>query len=314
MTEIKRCKLSSRGLQNVAKCNHPADFKFIVGKKEYKIPSFFADFISPRIAKCHSIDPCMNYFVVDIEDPHEYFPIFLDFVQGKFFSLSQTQRTFFTELSHLLENNDLLTYVLDINSRHITYTNCLSSLEEKARYSLDISVEIDTIAHNFHKFNPSLLKELDVSLLMRILHSPHLVVESEQHLFDFVYSLASSNPTYIILFSCIKFECLNEESMTKFNSLVSYENMDPLIWSALERRLTLETKKLDLSNRYNRKIIQCPYTGEMFHGIMDYLRSLHDGRNPVEAGEVDVTVKVQECNVKVSELFNRGALPRLYLS
>ena len=314
MTEIKRLKLSSKGLQNIAKCNHNDDFKFIVGKKEYKVPSFFADFISPRIANCHAIDPCMNYFVVDIDDPNDYFPIALDFIKGKNFKILPKQREFFKNLAIIFENDELLSYALDIVTPTLTSSNALSSLEEKLPYNLDISKEIDNIASNFHKYNSKLLSQLNVNVLMRILHSPKLVVESESHLFDFVYELASSNPDYIILFSAIKFECLDEAEMKKFNSLIKYEDMDPLIWSALKPRLTFKTEKVGIAIRYNRKIIKCPYNGEMFNGIMDYLRSVNKGRNPVEAGAVAVSVKVQECSVKPSELFDRKKKPRWYLA
>ena len=314
MTEIKKFKLSSKGLKNVATCHHPDDFKFIVGKKEYKCPSFFADFISPKISHLHVIDPCMNYFVVDIADPHDYFQTAIELIQGKSIKILPKQREFFKNLAIILENTELLCYALDIATPNLTPTNAFSSLEEKSLYNLDISQEIEVIASSFYTYPLELLAQLDVNILMRILHSPNLTIESDHYLFDFIYQLASKDPKYIILFSAIQFQYLNEEDIHKFNQLVTFDQMNPLIWAAMKPRLQMEVPTVIFGGRYNRNITSCPYKGEMFNGIMDYLRTLHKGKNPVDVGAVAVTVNVKKCNVSARDLFERGTKPRWFLA
>ena len=315
MTTVKKFKLTSKGLQNVAKCYHPDDFKFIVGNKEYKCPSFFADFISPRIANCHAIDPCMNYFVVDIDDPNNYFELALDLFHGKGFKILPKQREFFKQLAIIFQNNELLCYALDIATQNLTASNALSSLEEKIPYGLDISKEIEVIASNFYKFKPMLLENLDVNILMRILHSPHLVVNSESSLFEFVLSLVKQNPDYSVLFSAVKFECLKESEVEQFNKIIKFDQMSPLIWAAIKPRLLLKTQPVLVNSRYNRKIFDCLFKKDkIFDGIINFLRARNKGLNPVDVGAVVVTVKVNECSVKPRELFERDSRPRWYLA
>jgi len=309
-------KLSSRGLQNIESCHHKEDFKFIVDGKEYFCLSFFADFISPIIAQRHAIDPCMDCFVVNVKDPDNYFPLVLDLMRGKSLSISSKQRDFFKNVAIALGNDELLTYVQNISVASLNALNALSSLEEKIQYNFDVTEEIECIASNFFKIDQRLLAQLDIGILMRILHSPNLTVSSEVDVFNFIVSLVKKDRKYAILFSAMIFSSLSSSQITEFNSIIKYEDLDPLLLNSMKNRLVFKTPNVQIPNRYNRKIHKIPFKGnnEMFNGIMDFLRKENDGKNPVDIHLVKITMGFPtECKVNPRELFERRTRPRWYL-
>ena len=316
MTDVKKFKLSARGLSNIESCSHKNDFKFIVDGKEYFCLSFFADFISPVIAQRHAIDPCMDCFVIDVKDPNNYFPLVLDLMKGKGISISSKQRDFFKNVAIALGNNEVLAHVQNISVKSLNSLNALSSLEEKLQYNLDVTDEIECIASHFYKFDQKLLAQLDLGILMRILHSPNLTVKSESDVFKFIMSLVKKDRSYIKLFSAMMFSALSPSEIAEFNATVKFEDLDPLLWKSIKNRLVFKTKMVHVSNRYNIKITKVPFNGisQMFNGIMNYLREKCGGVNPVIGKAVAVTLGFpSECSVQPYELFERRKTPRWYL-
>jgi hypothetical protein len=53
------------------------DFKLIIGEHRHSCPWFVADFLSPKVGRLHSIDPCINEITVETIDYNEEFSPFL---------------------------------------------------------------------------------------------------------------------------------------------------------------------------------------------------------------------------------------------
>ncbi|EAX96619.1 hypothetical protein TVAG_148940 [Trichomonas vaginalis G3] len=315
MSDNKSFRLSSLGLQNVGIGHKTDNFTLVVGDKSYKCNKFFVDFISPKIAEIHLIDPLLDTFQLDIPDPNGYFSILLDLMNGKPIKLQTEHLEFLKKAAHALGNNELLLKLLDIPNENINYRNALSVLEEKLPYGLDVTNEINIIASSFYNIKSKLLEDLDIDILMRILNSPNLVIESERKLFKFVKRIIENNEEGQVLLSSINYTQLPDEDMEQFGKIVQFDESKTLLWNSFQSRLLLECKVVQQKTRYNKKIAKCLYVEDkMFDGIFNYIRKLNKGVNPIDCGAVSAKVQVSECTIKIRELFERDTHPRWYLT
>lgn len=315
MSETKSFKLSSAGLHNIGHGKGMNNFKLIVDSKEYLCNKFFVDFISPKIAEIHLIDPLLDAFKIEIPDPNTYFPDFLDLFNGKPVKFQNEQREFFKKVAVALGNTELLTKLLDIPKENINSQNALSVLEEKLPYGLDITNEINIIASSFYNINTDLLENLSIDILLRILNSPQLTIRSESELFEFIKHIIELNEEGQVLLSALNFTQLEDKDMEEFSKIVQFDSSKTLLWNSFRSRLLLECKQTQQKTRYNKKIAKCLYQEDkMFDGIFNYIRKLNKGVNPIDCGAVAAKVLITECTIKIRELLERETHPRWYLT
>jgi hypothetical protein len=94
-------------MANIAASKAENDFTFSVGGESYNCPWFVADFLSPRIGKLHSLDPTMNEFVIETEDPGHDFETFLRLGRGLEVEVNERNRRFLLSVSSELGNCEL---------------------------------------------------------------------------------------------------------------------------------------------------------------------------------------------------------------
>jgi hypothetical protein len=99
--------ISSRGLRNLPTApgyDNRNDFDFIVNGRHFLCPSLVADFLSPRVARLHTIDSTHDTLTISTNDPDNNFPSFLALGQGGDLRFLSANRDFFLSICADLEN------------------------------------------------------------------------------------------------------------------------------------------------------------------------------------------------------------------
>ena len=290
----KTFRLSSKGMLNAYAVNAKADFVFLVGEKEpytkYEVPSFFANFISPKVALKHATDSALSEFHIPISDENGNFSLIIDLSLGRSIHATDIQKIFIREVAKILGNDEL--YQKFVSSSQITLTNAILQLTEKITNGMDPIDQIDFIAAHFEDYQVNELLNIPVFFLEKIFTSPQLLVKKENSFFNTVYQIVenkSSDPEYLSLFSTIFFQNLKKDSLEKFCSFVKSQDITTSLWNALLKRLTsIENIVSEKDPRYFRKVTTCNKDPDMFHGIFFMLSQKCSG-NPVLKELVDVT-------------------------
>jgi hypothetical protein len=119
-TPSPKLKLTASGMANIAPSKTENDFTFIVGHDTYQCPWFAADFLSPRIGQIHSIDPTVNEFVIETEDPDHQFEQFLHFGHGFGIEVNETNCRFLLSIASELGNFELYFSLHDLVETNVT--------------------------------------------------------------------------------------------------------------------------------------------------------------------------------------------------
>jgi hypothetical protein len=235
-----KVKLSANGLANIQTQN---DFEFIIGESHHRCPSFIADFLSPKLARLHAIDPTINKFVISTSDRHCDFDSFLSLGRGNAISISSSNRDFMVSLSSELENRELsfLIFNSTLKGIEITRENVFQHLSDFSHFDSDFTHEIAFIASHFHEFSKSELSSLSLSILSEILSSNELKITSEDQLYEVVWSFVARDRSNFSLFSFVRFEYLSASIIGRFiESAPSFLDLfNSSIWSSLSHRLLL---------------------------------------------------------------------------
>lgn len=284
--------LSSSGLANAKRHNVKNDFKFLVGKnppyKEYPCNSFFANFISPKVAMLHASDPNVSSFVLPIDDGNQNFQLVMDLMYGHPIKPTDIQVYSLREFAKILGNDELHKKFNDNSG--INTTNVVSRLEEKYSNGMDASTEIEYIAKNIASIPPNSFAKTPIILLERILSHPDILVKDEDSLFEFIEEIVlSRNPRPITLFSHIIFENLRTETLNHALSLINPETLTSQLWESLRTRIGGKvTIELEKGKRYYRDITDCRFADEEFDGILHMLFKKCK-TNPVDNNIIDVS-------------------------
>ena len=307
----KTFRLSSNGLSNVFSINIKPDFKFLVGLKEpftvYEMPSFFANFISPKVANHHAADPNFSTFHVPIADENNSFQLIIDLIHGKPIQPTDIQKISLKEVAKILGNDELYKKCVDTNQLKIT--NAIPQMLDKYDNGMDVQAEIDFIANHFQEYKTNDFIEISLPLLERIFSSSKLLIDDENDLFNTIYQIIiekDHSSEYKTLFSTLVFENLKIESLQKMCDILKPEDISAPLWSVIERRLMSSVKKQkNKGSRYYRNFTSCEKEEDLFSGIFFMLLEKYKG-NPVDQGIVEVTSQGSCNGSKPNSLFEQN--------
>ena len=307
----KTFRLSSGGLANAFSVNQKSDFKFFVGLTEpftvYEVPSFFANFISPKVAMQHASDPSFSSFHVPIADENNSFQLIMDLLHGKSIQPTDIQKIALKEVAKALGNDELYKKCVDTNQLKIT--NAIPQMLDKYSNDMDVQGEIDFIANHFPEYKTSDFMEIPLPLLERIFSSSKLLIEDENSFFDTIYQIVNekgATSQYKFLFSTLTFENLKVETLKKLCDILRPEDVTTPLWSVIEKRLISSVKiQGNSGSRYYRNITSCEKEEDAFAGIFYMLFQKYDG-NPVEKNIVSVTAQGESSTNKAVLLFSQN--------
>lgn len=305
--ETKGFRLSSKGLAFVARREMKKDFTFLVGRvppfREYSVNSFFANFISPKVALTHASDPSISSFQVPIEDESNSFQLIIDLLYGKKIEPSDIERIFIREVAKILGNDEL--YCKFADSSQLKITNAIPQMEEKYKNEMDTELEVSFIAGNLASYKAKDFANTPKILLERIFTSDKLLVEDENEFTKFVIEIIESrDKSFVSLFSFLVFENLNKECLTKVLSIIKPEDITTQMWNAIKNRLMGHVKRVvEAGDRYSRNIVICERKDDGSDGIFAMLNAKYGG-NPVDKDAISVTCLGETNQAKAKVLFD----------
>lgn len=271
---MRKFRLSARGLQQTVVCAKDKNFTFNVSGHEYHCHSFFADFISPKIAEMHLTDPLADTFYINLNDDNYEFTNIMNLMEGK--SITNAQPTYITKVAKILRNQELFdaySVKLDYDVEEPDFQGIIAVIDEKHDYGLDYSQEVNFLAQNLHLVPHRLLCGLPLPVMEKIMTSKSLLIDSEEELFNIICELIHhGGPEFSHLFSNVVFENLNSLTMNTFLEKFNPLEIDASIWNVLKNRLVLEVNcPIDYS-RYKKIITTLVHNQEQpFTGIFDFL-------------------------------------------
>lgn len=313
MYDFSSFDLSADGLKKIAAQQLEEDFTFIVGNKKYPCCSYFAEFVSPKIARMRAEDKTINTFSIDISDPDGYFNLIIKLMKGFEFEANVPESIFLRKVGTILENTEIIKAFSFINTTKLTNQNVVPTFEEKTENGMDTTKEIQYIASHFYSLKKEALFGLDLETLITLLSHPNLKIESENSLYAFVTELiAKRGIEFKKLLPFIKYQCLSNESISNFSEYISPQDFTeiPGLWEAIIERIKCNHQTRRNKHRYIHYDISIPYTGDPFKGIFTYITEhITNCKNPIEIGEVDVTVLKDECQIPPHNLIRYTGPP-----
>jgi hypothetical protein len=184
-------------------------------------------------------------------------------------------------------NDELATAICE-RDRDIVKEKVIGVVGRRFRFGVDISSEIEFIASHFCEFCEWELKELDETVLSRILSSDRLKIASENLLYKQIWKLVESDRKYFTMLQFVQFEFVSTDIARHFIERGSsfIEFVDLSIWSSLGRRFVQNISPSTSNSRVTGKAIMPEF--KSLDGVVSYLTTKHGG-NVHDKGVISVT-------------------------
>jgi hypothetical protein len=279
--------ITTNGLSNISMIHQEKNFILFNGNRTYLTNSFFADFISPNIAREHLTDPFLSFYRVDVPDPLDSFSDLINYYQTGELIINTENALFFQNIGKALGNHYLVDMSFSLSEQTLTIDNVFNQMRAKITYNGSINKEISFIASNFYKFTLNSLLELEPDLLLSIILSPYLQLETEDTLADLILQhLKNGEVEYKDFLSFLSFENLSDNYMAEILNELKFEDLTEKIWNSFERRLILFNPYYNPRNNIIEEFP--PHKSNPFKGIFAGLTQQYGG-NPHLNGQINVT-------------------------
>ena len=252
--ESKELVLTSKGLSFVNWDCPDDDIDLVFGSdNSCRVHSVLAEFLSPKIARIRRNDPLLNVYTFK-NDSSELFGALESLISslrsGGTFRVDKSNFAVFLQLSHELENHELLSSLLElIKTENLPLHEAIvlfrGGIDLGSAFTNRFVNLRDFIASRFYEIGKELLQDLDLETVRLLLSSPSLKIEDEDSLYDFIRSRSGNDLSFTTLFEFVYFEYLSVNRIEDFASFVSenlLENISSGIWTRICGRLILETK------------------------------------------------------------------------
>jgi hypothetical protein len=299
MSEKSPFTLSTAGLSMLPIAKYPNDFIFIIDGNEFQCSSVVADFLSPRIARLHNLDPSLNYYEFANASDGNALQTILKLAQGHAIDADKLMAKPVLEVAAELENAEICSLI----PTHVDESLSPGAIVE--RYNLakhlhvDLSEMVEFIASHFFFLSDPTLQSLDYDDLRLILSDAKLRLKSEDSLFQLIASRYPDDPAFFSLMEYVYFDFLSEDSVKQFVAATlqlpdSSFWFNSSIWKQIGRRLVLSVSPQPSTGRpvaYGKPVqtTQCAYSESApLNGILAFLTARH-ASNLHESGIVTVT-------------------------
>jgi hypothetical protein len=253
MTIVGRFSLSSRGLQRLAGSVCEKDFRFLVGDEAYRCPSLIAEFLSPRVSELRSSDATIDEFRVEVEDPNHSFSVFLSLGFGFGVELKRDEVDFCRSVCEELWNLELFDLLHSEGENSSNHGGLLARLNflSRLRGNVGEDLNLESIASHFYEFSVSDCRDLGTNVLEAIMNEPHLVLASEDSLYEIISDHVRRDRSSFSLLEFVRFEYLSVSFMESAVGLISdsFELLNMPVWKNLVNRLILTVQPPHLDSR-----------------------------------------------------------------
>lgn len=282
-------KLNSTSIFNVPIQNYNDDFTFVVNDTEFVTNQLTADLLSPRICKCHILDPTINTFIFRTKHKGD-FSIFLKLINFNFVNIPESELPFISEVVTILENESIDLSDFDTTS-NITTNNIFDRIKSHEQcpnlYSKVFTDEINFISSHFYELYEKTQKslgKLQFNTLTQILYNDRLQLIDEDQLLDFINYLYATDAQYSLFYETVDFQNVSVTKMNEFLSIFDFQDCNKEIWNALSKRLLNDTAINYTANkskgqlRYTKSVSKfVSNINKPFSGIINFLRKKSNG-------------------------------------
>lgn len=264
--------------------HYPDDFTFIVNGTSFPTKRFIADLLSPKIRNFHFTDETYDRISIETKEEGNFSDLLNIAIKGKF-TFPQSKIKYVYEIFSLLDNFEFIDST-GFFSDEITVNNVFDKINVKNSFKLSIDDEIEFLAKHMVNLSTQ-IKKLDISFIELILSNDHLLVESEDWLYEFVKSID------LTLLEYIKFGFLSEGSMNDFITKFDISNLNIGIWNSICERLKMKIERGNKeinsnSDRYQTQVIDIKYEGNGLKGIISYLnKKSKNKRNSIDHSKIE---------------------------
>ena len=282
--------ISSSGLKNIDPTKYN-DFTFIFNNENdiLKTKTLLADFVSPKIAKLHRIDPTIHNFTIE-DCNYNVFTKVLRLLEGESVEFLFSEINDLLKIGGILENDELSLLAESVLNQKLSIDNIIDILLLEDQYAKTLNNDtIEFAAAHFNELKNEKILTLTPDLLLNILKSDKLCLNDEDWLFDVVWNLYEKDSNYSDLFQYIFFPNLSHGLITKFINNILLDDINPSIWNSFTQIFTREypiKSKEKLMQRYIGKRIDNSEI-DIFDGIFSYLYGIYKS-NLHSAGAVSV--------------------------
>jgi hypothetical protein len=264
--------LSSQGLQRITRSNCDNDFAFFVGSDAYFCPSFVAEFVSPRVSALRSADASVREFLIDTPDPKHYFSSFLSVGFGETlqFEIDSDELPFVRSVSRELWNWELFESTFAKIEGEFERVKLITRLNFVNEFGPISEQDIRPISSRFCELRDSEVETLDIEVLYRVLSDDHLVVTSEDSLFETISRLSLRDRSFVQLLEFVRFEFVSAGKMQSAIELINdtFEHFTIGLWQRFANRLILSVSP----TLGSRDVLSCPIESSIIGNYPDIFR------------------------------------------
>jgi hypothetical protein len=175
---------------------------------------FEAVFLSPRVhfllQEDQTVDSIFVEWETDRKDEKRIFELLEQLMKGFCIEPTESEVCGLLEVGNFLGNEEILHKFL-VNEGAIDKSTVCSRLKRKSVAGLSVEKEIEFAASHFYELDVEELREIEVSLLEKIVSSETLRLANEDSFLDFICGLAPDSQ--IVLVRYLRSEYLSCEKM-----------------------------------------------------------------------------------------------------
>jgi hypothetical protein len=234
-----KLSLTAQGLKTIFFGSPNAPFDFIVGDETHTIPSFVADFLSPKIAALRKAEPGLDYYELGTSVPEKIFPLFLSLGRGEDIEVTQANLIYIALIAEELQNREIRDILAQRLPQGAKGEDVYARVQFVEACGEDATTELDYISTHWSEIPPAVTELISTAHMAKIAAHQGFTVKDPDKFFEFLIARITNDPANITLLEFIDFTSLNEASMKKFVEIgtAHLESLNPRIWEKIFERL-----------------------------------------------------------------------------
>ena len=280
------------------KLGDDSTFSFICSDNVCVVHPFFAEFLSPRIARIRRCDLCCESYTFQ-PSQSDLFTALTNIVSilrtGNTIHVDKSNFLNLFRLAHELQNQELFMALLEmVDIESMDLDDALLLLQagiEIGLYFEEKFVKLrDMAASLFYQIRIDVLAGLTFDVIEALVTSPRLVLADEDSLYDIIRFKAHDNTMFAGLFSLVALEYVSMSRIADFVSFVKDRldwEVNPQIWGGICHRLVHNPRHTKPApSRYLPELLY--KSSEPLNGIIAFLSQRCKG-NVHDQGVVEIT-------------------------
>jgi hypothetical protein len=205
-------------MKNICIKDKDNDLTFVIGSRHYDCPWLIAEFLSPYVCQCRSVDDIINEMIISIDDSNDVLGSLMLIGRRNEVEISRADFVTVMLICRELGNSELYEVIFREFSDDITIDNVFERMKLHSAMDCNILDEIDFVSSHFYeiKNGHERLKSIGSSVMREILSKPGLKIGSEDILYDLIIGVMTNDCEFQILLQFVRFEYLSTSKFIEF--------------------------------------------------------------------------------------------------